>query len=117
MLVNRVPLEAMISTRASMRGITVRDDALDGAAGPPDVILDIDEDYFVTADPVTPLQEAGWTNTSLGLLDDILMRLCAEDAVSEQWLAERIADATYGRRTFGVGRAAPGRRSLRRPRQ
>jgi hypothetical protein len=101
-LVNRVPLEAMISSRVLARGITIHDATLD-MDDTPNVILDIDEDYFVTADPVGPLMQAGWNNMSLGLLDDVLMRLCVEDAVSEQWLAERIIDATYGRRTFAPG--------------
>ena len=63
---------------------------------PMPVILDIDEDFFITGDPVGRLRAAGWNNASLSAVDAVLMRLCARSSEDEAKIARIVTSAATG---------------------
>ena len=84
----------MVGSAAKKHGFTIRSTAADE----PNVILDIDEDYFSTSDTITPLLAVGWRNDTLGRVDDVLSQLCSPSEALEHWLAGRIDEAVKRQR-------------------
>jgi len=78
----------MVGSVAKRHGFSFRTSGSD-----PNIILDIDEDYFATGDTILPLMAVGWSNRSLAKVDAVLMQLCAPSERVEHLLAEMIAAA------------------------
>jgi hypothetical protein len=76
----------MVGSVAKQRGFSIH-----SADTPePNIILDIDEDYFATGDTILPLMAAGWTNTTLSQVDAVLLQLCSPSEQAEHFLAKQI---------------------------
>eukprot|EP00730_Choanoeca_flexa_P015689 TRINITY_DN7260_c0_g1_i5.p1 TRINITY_DN7260_c0_g1~~TRINITY_DN7260_c0_g1_i5.p1 ORF type:complete len:477 (+),score=81.95 TRINITY_DN7260_c0_g1_i5:90-1520(+) len=94
----QVPLEVMVGSVAIERGFNVWNDATS-----PDIILDIDEDYFATSDAIVPLKTVGWTNRTLAQVDHVLGQLCSPSEALEHALAQDIVNAIKGHERLKKG--------------
>lgn len=59
----------------------------------PPVILDLDEDFFCTADIVDQWRSYGWRNHTLLNIDEALLRFCAADEHEETKLSQLLLRA------------------------
>lgn len=82
----------MVGSEARVRGLS----AASPEAETPNIILDIDEDYFATGDPLAPLVRAGWDNASLAAIDAVTMSLCSPTEADEHTLDTMLKDLVKG---------------------